>query len=229
MTVPSSSAFASSVDGALIAAPGPGNYIHIVGMSIHNNDNTTGNDVIVRLKDGSAGSNLYGGATGAMYLPARGGTWDIPLSYDNPYWDLSENTEFYLDVSATRIVSGCVWYYTDTIASSAISHATFDITSSTSVISAVAAQTIKIVALSLHNNDTSNDENVHIYDGDPSSAGTDLYGTSAGAIYIPDSGGVFGLPLSYSNPWFELTTNTAFYIKPSGGYQVSGTVWYIQD
>jgi len=225
MAVPSYVAFASSVDTTLISAPGAGNYIHVVGIGVTNNDTTAGNDVVVRLKDGSGGSNLYGGASGAICLPARGGVWDIKMSYDQPYWDLSANTALYLDVSAARTVAGAVWYYTDTTATTTLSHATFDITSNTSVISAVASQTIKIFAISMHNNGSDYDV-VRLTDG---SGGTVLYGTTSGAIYLPSGCGVWGLPMSYPDPWFELTVNTALYINPTLGQRVSGTVWYTQD
>ncbi|MEA2036137.1 MAG: hypothetical protein U9O94_01410 [Nanoarchaeota archaeon] len=229
MAVPSHVAFASSADTTLIAAPGASNYLHIVGAAFHNNDNTAGNDVIVRLReDDGSGTILCGGSTGAIYLPARGGGWDVCMSYDHPYWDLAENKALYLDVSAARTVSGAVWYYTDTTATGSIDHATFNLTSNTSVISAVAGQTIKIVALTVMNNDSdsSDDEIVHLTDGN---AGTDLYGTASGAIYLPGAGGQFNLPLSYANPWFELTTNTALYIDVDNSKRVSGAVWYIQD
>ena len=226
MSIPNHIAFASSVDAELITAPGAGNYIHIVGISIYNNDITYGNDVTVRLTDGNGGTNLYGGASGAMYLPARGGGWDLKMSYNHPYWDLSENTELYLDISSAKVVAGAIWYFIDTTAIYDIKHATFDLTANTSVISAVADQTIKVVGFSVHNNDTDDDEIVRLTDG---SGGTNLYGTASGAIYLHCGGGVFGLPMSYSNPWFELTTNTALYITVDNGKRVSGTVWYYQD
>lgn len=225
MAVPSAEPFSIDTDTTVISAPGGGNYLHIVGLGIHNNDNTGGNDVKVRFLDGSGGSDLFGGASGSAYLTARGGTLELQLSYSNPYWDLSENTGLHLDVSASRLVAGTIWYYTDASPTGAVNHAPFDLTSNTSVISATAGQTIKIHALSIYNNDADlgNDEVVHLTDG---SGGTDLYGTSNGAVYLPGAGGHFSLPMSYSDPWLELSTNTALYIDVDNGYRVAGTVWY---
>lgn len=110
-----------------------------------------------------------------------------------------------------------------------VSSETFDITSNTSVISAAGAGIKnKIVAISIHNNDTtgSNDEVVKITDGN---AGTVLIGGSTGAIYLVGRGGFFGLPMSAAHPWAETSANTALYINPTNGYRIAGTVWYIQE
>jgi hypothetical protein len=109
-----------------------------------------------------------------------------------------------------------------------VSSATFDITSNTSVISGTADKKTYIVAISIHNNDTTstNDTHVKITDGN---AGTVLVGGATGNIYLVGRGGFFGLPMSVAHPWFNTSTNTALYINPTDGKRVAGTVWYYQE
>jgi len=106
-----------------------------------------------------------------------------------------------------------------------VSKATFDITSTTTAIAGVANKSIKVVAISMHNNDatSTNDTKVKFTDG---SGGTNLYGGATGAIYLVGRGGFFGLPMSYLAPWFELTNGNGFFINPVDGKRVAGTVWY---
>ncbi|MCK9370425.1 hypothetical protein M0R04_10995 [Candidatus Dojkabacteria bacterium] len=230
MAVLTSTPFDLTADADIIAAPGAGNYLHILGIQFHNNDITTGNNNTVRLKNGSAGSNLYGGATGAIYTPAKGGSFDLLPDCDlEPYWVLSENTALYMDVSAAYRISGVVWHLTSATSTINVQHATFDITSSTAVVSATASQTIKVVGIAMHNNSTTADDTVLVYDGDPDGAGTALYGGATGAVRLINSGGQWVLPLNYANPYFECSTNTALYLKPTGGIRVSGTIFYYKS
>ncbi|MEA2036712.1 MAG: hypothetical protein U9O94_04350 [Nanoarchaeota archaeon] len=225
MTIPSVATFSITSATEVIAAPGAGNYIHIVGIAFDNDDVDSDNNTKVRLQDGSGGTDLYGGSTSSIYTPGKGGFFDLRMSYSHPYWDLSANTALYITPSSSIRVNGTVWYYTDTNATVAPSHETFDISANTSVISAVADQTIKVIGLSIHNN-SSDDENVHLTDGN---AGTDLYGGANGAFYLINKGGTRQLGMSYDNPYFELTTNTALYIKPTNSKTIGGVVWYIQS
>jgi len=230
MAVLTSAPFDITADGNLIDAPGASTYLHILGIQFHNNDITAGNNNVVRLKNGSAGANLYGGATGAIYTPAKGGSFDLLPDCDlEPYWVLSENTALYADVSTAYRIAGVVWYLESASSSINVLHAPFDITSSTAVITATAAQTIKIVGIAMHNNSTTADDTYLIYDGNPDSGGIALYGGSTGAVRLINSGGQWVLPLRYASPYFELTTNTAFYIKPVTGSRVSGTVFYYKS
>lgn len=230
MAVLTSSPFDLTADGNIISAPGSGQYLHILGIQFHNNDTTGANANTVRLKNGSGGANLYGGASGAIYTPGKGGSFDLMPDCDlEPYWVLSENTALYADLSTAYRVSGVVWYTTSASSSINVSHAPFDITSSTAVVSATASQTIKVVGFAVHNNSTTADEICFLYDGDPSSGGTSLYGGTTGAMYLLDSGGQKVFPLNYANPYFELTTNTALYVKPSGSNRLSGVVFYYKS
>jgi len=230
MAVLTSATIDTTADTTIVSAPGASTYIHVLGIAFHNNHSTAGSYNTVRIRNGSGGTILTGGATGAIYLPSQGPSFELMPDPDlEPYWVLSENTALFLDVTTTNRISGVVWY--DTSASSTIntSYAAFDITSSTAVVSATAAQTIKVVGLFMFNNNTSNDETVLVYDGDPSGGGTALYGGATGSAYLQGPGGQWTLPLNYANPYFELTTNTALYLKPVGSYRVSGTVFYYKS
>ena len=66
MTVPTRATFDVTSNTAVIAAPGAGNYIHIVAIGMHNNETTYANSSVVKLTDGNGGTNLYGGSTGAV-------------------------------------------------------------------------------------------------------------------------------------------------------------------
>jgi hypothetical protein len=109
--------FDTNADATLVAAQGAGTYIKVLAISMHNNDTTETNDVKVRLKDGSGGSDFYGGSNGSIYLPGRGGVFQLPLVYSNgspvPWFTLSANTALYADLSAARYVSGTVWWTID--------------------------------------------------------------------------------------------------------------------
>jgi len=112
-------AFDTTVDATLVAAQGAGTYIKVVAISMHNNNTTESDDEVVRLKDGSAGSVLYGAATGAIYLPGRGGVFQLAMSYDatdianHAHFVLSANTELYMDITNGRRISGAVWWTID--------------------------------------------------------------------------------------------------------------------
>jgi len=110
-----------------------------------------------------------------------------------------------------------------------VSKATFDITANTAVIAA-AGEGIKnkIVAISMHNNDSdsADDTPVKITDGD---GGTALYGGATGHVYLVGRGGFFGLNMSVAVPWFETTANTALYLNPTSSKRISGAVWYVQE
>lgn len=109
-----------------------------------------------------------------------------------------------------------------------IKQATFDITTNTAVVSAVSAKKTYVVAISIHNNDSTgtNDTPVKITDGD---AGTALYGGATGHVYLVGRGGYFGLPMSIEAPWFETSTNTALYLNPTSSKRIAGAVWYYQE
>ena len=104
--------------------------------------------------------------------------------------------------------------------------AVFDITANTSIVAAAGAGIkIKVVAISMHNNETTStsDTVVKITDGN---AGTVLLGGNTGAIYLVGRGGFFGLPMSALYPYCETTANTALYINPVSAKRVAGAVWY---
>ena len=106
--------FDITADGTLVAAQGGGTYIKVVAISMHNNDTTESNDEIVHLEDGSGGTQLYGGATGAIYLPGRGGVFQLAMTDSTkPWFTLSENTALYADLTNNRRISGVVWWTTD--------------------------------------------------------------------------------------------------------------------
>lgn len=83
---------------------------------MHNNDTTETNDEIVHLEDGSGGTQLYGGANGAIYLPGRGGVFQLGMIQDDgsntPHYTLSDNTALYMDLTNGRRISGVVWWTT---------------------------------------------------------------------------------------------------------------------
>ena len=104
--------------GNIIAAQGAGTTIKLLAISMHNNNGTEANDVKVRLEDGSGGSDFYGGSNGSIYLPGRGGVFQLPLIYDGngnpvPWFVLTSNTALYMALSAAYYVSGTVWWTTD--------------------------------------------------------------------------------------------------------------------
>lgn len=105
--------FDTNVDATLVSAQGDNASIKVVAISMHNNETTETNDEIVRLKNGSGGSNLYGGSNGAIYLPGRGGVFQLPMSVAQPHFILSLNTALYMDIANARRISGAVWWTTD--------------------------------------------------------------------------------------------------------------------
>ena len=226
MATPTAAAFSITAADPVIAAPTGTQYIHIVGIMFDNNETAVTNYTKVTIQDGSGGTQLYGGSTSSAFLPGKGGFFDLQMSYDHPYWDLSADTALYITPSSSRRISGTVWYYVDSTAVRAVEHDTFELTASGSIVTAVASETIKVVAMSVHNNDLVDDTVFHLLDG---SGGTDLYGGATGAFYLLNNGGVRQLGMSYDTPYFELTTNTALYGVPTSGAQVGGTVWYIQS
>jgi len=107
-------AFSTNSDAALIAAAGAGIKNKIVAISMHNNETTEANDEIIYLRDGSGGTILYGDASGGIYLPGRGGVFQLLMSGEGviePYFETSANTAFYMDLTNGREIAGCVWYY----------------------------------------------------------------------------------------------------------------------
>lgn len=105
--------FDSAVDATLVAAQGAGTYIKVVAISMHNNETTESSDEIVHLEDGSGGTELYGGTNGAIYLPGRGGVFQLSMSVTHPHFTLSANTALYMDLTNNRRICGVVWWTTD--------------------------------------------------------------------------------------------------------------------
>ena len=105
--------FDTTIDATLVAAHGGGTTIKVVAISMHNNDTTELDDEIVHLEDGSGGDDLYGGSTGAIYLPGRGGVFQLGMSVDYPHFTLSDNTALYMNITNARRISGVVWWTTD--------------------------------------------------------------------------------------------------------------------
>lgn len=105
--------FDSAVSATLVAAQGAETYIKVMAISMHNNETVEANDEIVHLEDGSGGDDLYGGATGAIYLPGRGGVFQLMMSVDYPHFILSDNTALYMALTNDRRISGTVWWSTD--------------------------------------------------------------------------------------------------------------------
>lgn len=176
-----------------------------------------GNDCFI-ISDDTAGEQRFKIDTSGN-VDILSGTLDMNthkiLGVVDPTSDQEVATKKYVDDNA----SGTIWPMTTT--------AKFDITTNTEVISAEADKKIKILGISIHNNDSdgADDEFVRLQDG---SGGTDLYGGSTGGIYLPGRGGVFTLPLA-PVPYFTLTTNTALYINPTNSKRVSGIVLYIKE
>ena len=222
--------FSINSNSSVISAPGAGNYIYITGILMHNNENTATNDEIVKLTDGNGGTVLYGGATGALYLPGQGGPWGRPRSETHPWWKLSENTPFYINPTIGQDIGGIVYYRIGTNETLTILHAPFDVTANTEIISATADKKIKICSYSFHNNDPdiSEIDVAHITDGN---GGTDLYGGVNGAFYLPGQGGVSAYPgeMKDTNFLFECSTNTPFYLNPTNGKRISGAFWYKKE
>lgn len=100
-------------DGTLIAAQGVGTIIKVVAISMHNNDTTESDDEVVHLQDGLDGTELYGGTTGAIYLPGRGGVFQLSMSVDTPWFTLTANTALYMNLASTKRISGTVWWTID--------------------------------------------------------------------------------------------------------------------
>ena len=106
--------FDSAVDAILVPAQGAGTIIKVVAISMHNNDTTEDNDEVVHLEDGSGGTELYGGANGAIYLPGRGGVFQLSMVASTvPHFTLTANTALYMDLTNGRRISGVVWWTTD--------------------------------------------------------------------------------------------------------------------
>jgi hypothetical protein len=111
--------FDTTVDATLVAAQGAGTYIKVVAISMHNNNTTESDDEIVKLRDGNGGTVLYGGTTGAIYVPGRGGVFQLAMSYDatdidnHAHFKLSANTALYIDLTNARRISGAVWWTVD--------------------------------------------------------------------------------------------------------------------
>jgi len=104
--------------------------------------------------------------------------------------------------------------------------AVFDITANTPVVAAAGAGLkIKVVAISMHNNEavSANDTVVKLTSGN---GGTVLLGGNTGAIYLVGRGGFFGLPMSALYPYCETAANTALYINPVSAKRIAGAVWY---
>jgi len=105
--------FDTTSDATLVAAQGGGTTIKVLAISMHNNDTTESNDEVVHLEDGSGGDELYGGSSGAIYLPGRGGVFQLGMvDEDNPWFTLSDNTALYMDLTNGRRISGTVWWTT---------------------------------------------------------------------------------------------------------------------
>jgi hypothetical protein len=109
-----------------------------------------------------------------------------------------------------------------------VTAATFDITASGAIVSAVADQKVKVYGISMHNNDAtgSNDEVVRIQSN---TNGTDLYGGTTGGVYLQGAGGYFGLPVNAMTSYFETTAGHSLYLNLKNGKRVSGIVWYKQE
>lgn len=105
--------FDSAADVALVAAQGAGTYIKVVAISMHNNETTESSDEIVHLEDGNGGTELYGGANGAIYIPGRGGVFQLGMSVTYPHFTLSANTALYMNLTNARRICGVVWWTTD--------------------------------------------------------------------------------------------------------------------
>ena len=104
--------------------------------------------------------------------------------------------------------------------------AVFDITANTPVVAAAGAGLkIKVVAISMHNNEavSTDDTVVKLTSGN---GGTVLLGGNTGAIYLVGRGGFFGLPMSALYPYCETAANTALYINPVSAKRIAGAVWY---
>lgn len=107
--------FDTAVDATLVAAQGSEEAIKVVAISMHNNETVEANDEIVHLEDGNGGDDLYGGATGAIYLPGRGGVFQLMMSAaeNEQHFTLTDNTALYMNLTNGRRISGTVWWTTD--------------------------------------------------------------------------------------------------------------------
>ena len=109
---------------------------------------------------------------------------------------------------------------------------TFDITTSTEVITGVTGKKHYIVAFSVFNNDTSSREICELATLNPT---TYLYGGDNQGIFLKKNGGNFTLPIQvypHSNkliPWFETNTGSGFWITPVSSKRLSGEIIYYTE
>ena len=110
---------------------------------------------------------------------------------------------------------------------------TFDTNSITTIIAAQGAGLkSKIVAISIHNNDS---DKYAVWVRLISGAGNEIYGGGIGAVRLKGRGDVWVLPFKIvkgePQVYMEsnVNTNVTLAVHSAGGYQISGCVWYIKE
>ncbi len=106
-----SAPFDINTNTQIIAAGAAGIKNKIVGIMFHNNDNTGSNDTVVRIQDGSGGTDLYGGSSGAIYVVGRGGFFGTGQALLFPWFIGSVATAIFLNPVSSKRISGIVYYY----------------------------------------------------------------------------------------------------------------------
>lgn len=106
-----------------------------------------------------------------------------------------------------------------------ITRTTFDITASTTVVSATAGKKIKVISIHMTNNATDDHEMVRIID--PGGAGQFIGTGATGGVLLQKDGGAWGLPLSIKAPWFITNAGGIINIFPTRRNRLSGEIiWY---
>lgn len=104
----------------------------------------------------------------------------------------------------------------------------FDQTTVATIVSGVEGQQIKIVGITITNNDAteSNYTKVRLISSSPT---TDLYGSIGGSVFLTGDGGMWSLPVTHQSvrdPYFECNEGGDFIIASMQSKRISGAVWY---
>jgi hypothetical protein len=90
-----------------------GQKIYVVAISIQNNETsaTSDHDEFVRLISTAPAVDYYGGSSGAVYVQARSGKFELPMSVEAPWFEVDTGKGFRVYSPRGNRVSGAVWYY----------------------------------------------------------------------------------------------------------------------
>lgn len=182
----------------------------------------------------ASGSNIIVyGQWPAFQIEGSGGGASSPLTTKGDIWGYS-TTDARLPVGSNGSILvadssqtlGIKW------SGGSVSSATFDLNASGSLVAGVADQKVKILGISMHNNESTatNDMTIRLKNDSGTWSGSNLYGGTGGAIYLQGVGGYFGLPLNSMNHYLETSGSAGLWMDiGANARRVSGVVWYRQE